>query len=192
MSLVDGISGALGNRTTIGGTDQRRTLGTGSTPGSPTAAQGVANRFGTVFQTSFSSNMATVFEKGAHGDFDDPTLALQEQAALARLRAAQASAGTPATPSTGVPGAGTGGERGPGAGASAAPDAGAASTTTPVATTGSTPATAAPGATPPTSGTATTSAGDPAATAASGGSAEVVAQQRELYGVRVRQSAAQI
>ncbi|MCW2923150.1 MAG: hypothetical protein JWM98_554, partial [Thermoleophilia bacterium] len=83
-------------------------------------------------------------------------------------------------------------ERGPGAGASAAPDAGAAATTTPAVTTGPTPATTTPGATPPTSGTATTSAGGPASTAASGGSTEVVAEQRELYGVRVRQSEARL
>jgi hypothetical protein len=51
-----------------------------------------------VFATTFNKNLATVFERSAVGEFDDPQLALAQQAALARLRQAQqgGAAGTPA------------------------------------------------------------------------------------------------
>ena len=141
---------------------QQSTLGTGQQPGGTSAAQSVTDRFGGTFSSTFSSTMATVFERGVAGEFDDRTLALEEQAALQRLRLAQQEAGVKPVGTSGVPGLGVGGEAGPvtgggPGGSDAAPDATA------------TGASAGP---------------DPSTVA--------VAEQRELYAVRVRQSEARL
>jgi len=103
VSLLDGISGADARWRTNG--PQRSTLPTVTgTGGQPNASQALSARFSSVFQQSFNQNMATVFERGVSGAFDDPTIKLQEQAALQRLRAAAQGARHPA-PATHVDGA---------------------------------------------------------------------------------------
>ncbi|MCW2921170.1 MAG: hypothetical protein JWL76_1044 [Thermoleophilia bacterium] len=172
MSLLNDITAVVGNRSPYGANGQQPTLGPGATPGGPSAASQVASRFGTVFQHEFSDTMATVYQRGASGEFDDRSLALQEQAALQRLRVAQQAAtpvstgGVPggADGSTGAgtdPGNGIGGER-PG-GVTGGGDTGGTTTGT---TQGS--------------------------NAAPDANSIAVAEQRELYEVRVRQSEARL
>lgn len=161
MSLLNDITAVVGTRPTIGGAGQQPTLDTGQQPGMPSAAQQVTDRFGNTFNTTFQATMATVFERGVSGEFDDRSLALEEQAALQRLRLAQQAAGVTRPVGTdGVPGgtdgSGTGiGGEAPG-GAGAAPDVGEA-----------------------------TGGGDTTNVVA-------VAEQRQLYAVRVRQSEARL
>lgn len=150
MSFVNDISGALTGRSALG---QSPSLGAPAQPGSANAAQQLNQRFGGVFQTTFSSSMATVYERGAAGEFDDPTLRLQEQAALERLRIARQAAGSQA------PGIGGENPNAPTGGANAAPDVQGAT---------------------PTAGSTTT------------GSTSAVAEQREVYALRVRQSEARL
>ncbi|MCW2927669.1 MAG: hypothetical protein JWM86_1637 [Thermoleophilia bacterium] len=158
MSFVNDISGAMTARQLAG---QQPVLGAPK-PDGPTAAQQLGQRFGGVFQSTFSTSMATVYERGAAGEFDDPTLRLQEQAALERLRIAQQAAGTTATP-TASTGGGIGGDKGPSTGADAAPDAPAAGSDA--------------SATAMVNRVATTSG---------------QAEQREIYALRVRQSEARL
>lgn len=143
MSFVSYIGAANAYRAIA--SDQSSTPVIGSQPGAPAAGQQVANHFGSVFHSTFFTSMATVFERGISGEFDDRTIALAEQAAIQRLRIAQQSAGQPAQPgaTTTV------------AGANAAPS--------PVV------------------------AGGPSAA-----SSAAVAEQRELYELRVRQSEARL
>jgi hypothetical protein len=98
VSFVNDITGAIVSRSVPGG--QPTTSGTSSVPGAPNAAAQLQNRFGSVFQSTFSSSMATVFARGANGDFDDPTIALQEAAATQRLRAAQQAGTSSTSPAT--------------------------------------------------------------------------------------------
>lgn len=138
MSLLNDITTAIGFRSPTAANGQQPLIGTGQPPGGPNAAEQVTSRFSTAFRSSFSTTMATVYERGAAGEFDDRTLALEEQAALQRLRQARLGAITPGPVATGgVPGepSGIGGD-GPGTvtggggtdmtigGASAAPTAG--------------------------------------------------------------------
>jgi hypothetical protein len=102
VSFVNDISGALVRRSVQGG--QPTTSGANTAP-APSAASQLQARFGSVFQSTFSSSMATVFARGANGEFDDPTIALQEAAATQRLRAAQelaSAGGSGATTTTGA------------------------------------------------------------------------------------------
>ena len=142
MSLINDITAAVGTRSAVGANGQQSTLGTGQQPGGPNAAQQIQGRFGGVFQTTFTGTMATVYERGASGEFDDQTLALAEQAAMHRLRAAQqqaanvqpvAAGSVPAGPEGGIGGDAPVGDAAPGSvmggggtapvGANAAPDA---------------------------------------------------------------------
>ncbi len=135
MSLLNDITAVVGNRSPYGANGQQPTLGTGSTPGGPSAASQVANRFGGVFGTAFNGTLSTVLERGKSGEFDDRSIALEEQAALNRLRIAQQAAAGRPVETGGVPtgeqpgGIGGenpvtgGGETGSSGGASAAPDA---------------------------------------------------------------------
>lgn len=158
MSFMNDISGALTARQLT----QQPVLGASTTPDRPSAAQQLKDRFGGVFNSTFSSSMATVFERGAAGEFDDPTLRLQEQAALERLRIAQQAAGQ-SQGTTPKPGDAIGGDRGPSEGANAAPDATA-------------------------SASDAGAAGIVSRAAATSGQAE----QREIYALRVRQSEARL
>jgi hypothetical protein len=164
VSLLNDITAVVGNRSPYGANGQQPTLGTGQPSGGPSAAAQVANRFGTVFQSEFSDTMATVYQRGASGEFDDRSLALQEQAALQRLRAAQQAA-TPVS-TGGVPGSGN--SANPGDGTGIGGDG--------------------PGA---TSGGGETG-GAQGASAAPDANSIAVAEQRELYEVRVRQSEARL
>lgn len=172
MSLLNDITAVVGNRSPYGANGQQPTLGTGQQPGGPSAATQVANRFGGVFQSEFSDTMATVYQRGASGEFDDRTLALQEQAALQRLRAAQQAAAPVGT--SGVPGAGAGSGTEPGAGTTDGAGGGIGGD--------------GPGAV--NGGGATTGAQGSAA--APDAASIAVSEQRELYEVRVRQSEARL
>jgi hypothetical protein len=158
VSLLNDITAAVGFRPAIGGSGQQPTPTTGQQPGSPSAGRMVTDRFGNVFESAFSDTMATVYSRGIAGEFDDRTLALEEQAALQRLRIAQQAAGVNTGGATGVPGAadGIGG---------------------------------------PASDGSVTGGGQTGATGAAAGpdpSTIAVAEQRELYAVRVRQSEARL
>lgn len=128
MSLLNDITAVVGTRNALGASGQP-TLGTGQEPGGPSAARQVTDRFGTVFSSTFSDTMATVFQRGASGEFDDRTLALEEQAALQRLRMAQqaarersdAGSDAAATDASGAGGASAGPEAPAAGGANAAP-----------------------------------------------------------------------
>lgn len=168
MSFSNDILGAVGIRPQ--GQGQPTPGATGQQPGAPTAAQSLSQRFGGVFKTTFNSQMATVLERGVQGEFDDPTLRLQEQAALERLRRAQESAGVQgggaaATPDPSRP-VGTGAV-GDGSGANAAPDA-------------------------PRTGTSGSSAAADGAAQLQPASGEPTSEMRALYDVRVRQSEARL
>ena len=135
MSLINDITAVVGNRSPYGANGQQPTFGTGQQPGGPSAASQVANRFGGVFGTTFTGTLATVVERGKAGEFDDRSIALEEQAALTRLRIAQQAAAVKPVETGGVPTNATpggiggetpvtgGGETGTPGGASAAPDA---------------------------------------------------------------------
>lgn len=172
VSLLNDITGAVGYRPQGQG---QPTPAAGQQPGGPNAAASLANRFQGVFRSTFRTELATQFERGASGEFDDPALRLQEQAALARFREAQqaAASATPHAPSPTI------------AGAAAAPDAQPAtpgtSPTGPVA-----PGAGTGGGTGAANGAATVGGGA-AATSAAG-----VAEQRELYAIRVRNSEARL
>lgn len=165
MSLSNDISGTSGSRAQVG-------VGRPSAPVAgllTTSAPSMTQRLGGVFKSTFSNTMATVFERGAAGEFDDLSLALAEQAAIQRLRAAQQEA---ATGESSVAGGGPvilgGANAAPTApeilgGANAAPTA---------------PGAAAPGAAPPT-GSATATA-------------DAIAAEREVHDLRVRQSEARL
>lgn len=64
----------------------------------PSAAQSLNERFGGTFRQTFRSTLDTVFERGMSGEFDDQTIALEEQAALQRLRIAQQQASSEIVP----------------------------------------------------------------------------------------------
>jgi hypothetical protein len=157
VSLLNDITVAVGFRPAIGGSGQQPMPTTGQQPGAPSAARMVTDRFGNVFESTFTDTMATVYSRGIAGEFDDRTLALEEQAALQRLRIAQQAAGVTPVGTGGVPGAG--GIGGP-------------------ANDGSV-----------TGGGPTSAAG---ATAGPDPSSVAIAEQRELYAVRVRQSEARL
>lgn len=127
VSLLNDISAVVGTRNAIGGPGQQPTLGTGQEPGGPNAARRVTDRFGTVFSSTFSDTMATVYERGASGEFDDRTLALEEQAALQRLRIAQQAAAARPGDGGDAPGSTEGG------GATGGPDADPVTTAHPAA-----------------------------------------------------------
>jgi hypothetical protein len=170
VSSANDILGAIGLRQQP---QFQPTLGTGQQPGGPNAAQSLSSRFNTVFKTTFSSQMATVLERGEHGDFDDPTLRLQEQAALERLRRAQESqqaSGTGSTTGTGSTGA---------TGANAGPDAA-----------GATGGGANAG--PATGTNGSTGAADGASQLQPQGTGSYAAEMRDLYNVRVKQSEARL
>ncbi len=164
MSLLNDITAAVTNRSTYGSNGQQPTLGNGATPGGPSAASQVASRFGTVFRSEFSDTLETVYQRGVAGEFDDRTLALEEQAALNRLRIAQQAAGVKPVGTDGVPGSahGQGNEDGIGG--------------------------EGPGSV--TGGGETD--GTPGASAAPDASSIAVSEQRKLYAVRVRQSEARL
>lgn len=90
MSVLDGITGADARWRSNGSSAPSLPAAAGA-PGRPNASQALRQRFDGVFHETFNQNMATVFERGAAGAFDDPTIALAEQAALQRLRAATQS-----------------------------------------------------------------------------------------------------
>lgn len=113
MSLLNDITAVVSTRNAIGASGQQPTLGTGQEPGGPNAARRVTDRFGSVFTSTFSDTMATVFQRGASGEFDDRTLALEEQAALQRLRMAQQAAAARPGTSAGGPTEGRGAMAGP-------------------------------------------------------------------------------
>jgi hypothetical protein len=150
LSLLNDITAVVGARPAIGSAGQQPTLGTGQPPGGPSAVRPVPTGYTSVFTSTFADTMATVYERGASGEFDDRSLALEEQAALQRLRVAQQAAG--ATPIT------TGGVGGGGP-AEPAPEPGGA---------------------------------DAAPTADATTSMVAVAEQRNVYAVRVRQSEARL
>ncbi len=170
MSLLNDITAVVGNRSPYGANGQQPTLGTGQQPGAPSAASQVASRFGTVFQTEFSSTFTDVYQRGASGEFDDRTLALEEQAALQRLRVAQEAAKPVGT--GGVPGTGTGTGTGTGDAAGAGTGIG-----------GDVPGDVTGGG---ETGEIRGSNAAPDATSIA------VSEQRELYAVRVRQSEARL
>lgn len=118
MSLHNGIAGAMGAWTAQRGHPGAPTT-TGQQPGAQTAAQSLSSRFGSVFQTTFRRNLSTVFERGAAGEFDDPQLALQEQAAMARLAALRDRSSSTPVAGGGPPAPGSGAA--PAEGANAAP-----------------------------------------------------------------------
>lgn len=153
VSSLHDISVAVGYRAGVG-TGQPPATSTAQPSGAPTAADSLRQRFGGVFLKTFNSTMATVFVRGAAGEFDDASLRLQERAALERLRIAREAARAHTAPT--APAVGPGANTEP-TGANAAPRA---------------PATSTPAATAP---------------------AEVaVAEERELYALRVRQSEARL
>lgn len=140
MSLINDITNVV---TRPLAERQQTTLGSNPTPNGRSAADGVRSTFNTVFRTEFSGTLASVYQRGAAGEFDDRALALQEQAALQRLQVAQQAAGIRPT-----------------GGSNAAPD--------PQVVTGG------------------------GASAAPDMAHVAIAEQRELYSVRVRQSEARL
>jgi hypothetical protein len=173
VSLLNDITAAAGYRSTYGSNGQQPTLGTGRQPGGPSAGQQVTTRFGAVFQTEFSDTMANVYQRGASGEFDDRTLALEEQAALNRLRVAQQAAGVKPVGSDGVPGSGSGAGTGSGG------------------ATGGIGGDAPGGASSGSIGGGSTG-GVGGSDAAPDATTVGVAEQREVYAVRVRQSEARL
>ncbi len=160
MPSFNDINAVVGSFRTSG---TQPTLPAGQQPGGPNAAQSIQDRFGGTFSNTFTNTMATVYERGLAGEFDDRTLALEEQAALQRLRIAQQQAGVKPVGTDGVPGSGGVSGGGPvEGGGDAAPDG--------------------VGGEGPAGG----------ANAAHEATKVVVEQQRELYAVRVRQSEARL
>lgn len=157
MSLFNDITAVVGARPAGAGASRQPTRDTGQMPGTSSPVRPVATSYNSVFTSTFSQTMATVFERGAAGEFDDQALALEEQAALQRLRVARQAAGIspPSVPSDPSDPSDPSEPRG---------------------------ANAAPTAAPANPATAPDATSDSAAVA--------VAEQRNLYAVRVRQSQA--
>ncbi len=143
MSLLNDIMNVAGFRTAASGSASSTNAPAGQATGSSSAAASTLHqRLGSTFSSTFNRTLSTVYERGTAGDFEDRTLALEEQAALQRLLAAQKAANSSGTVSGG----------GPVVGANAAPDVsvGASSSDT------------------------------------------ILAEQREVYAVRIRQSEARL
>jgi predicted transcriptional regulator len=116
--LNDDIAAIVAGRSAIGAATAQQQRAPGAQP-QPAGSSAALDGFGSVFTSSLRSTMATVYERGAAGEFDDRTLVLEEQAALQRLRLAQQAAAAARPVGTdGVPVA-----DGEPDGANAAPDA---------------------------------------------------------------------
>jgi len=110
MSIIDGLNTAVGALTgnRVGGSPTPRATGL------PLAGTGGAStpngRIGTIFDTTFKATFSDVTSQAVNGAWDDPTLRLEETAAVARLAAARAQleSATTTAPAAGnlVPGGG--------------------------------------------------------------------------------------
>ncbi|MCW2960465.1 MAG: hypothetical protein JWM90_852, partial [Thermoleophilia bacterium] len=150
----------------------------GQQPGASSSAQPLVDRLGSVFESSFKRDFATIFDRGNAGEFDDPELRKAEEAALARFdqyaQVVAAAAPTTTTPTSTAPAVHSGPM------ANAAPGRGG------------------PGAGPPDvtggGGSGASAAPDPQVTAPIAGLAtgEATAAARDVFGVRVRQSEARL
>lgn len=179
MSLFDGISGLVNSWNAPGrSTGAASPTTAGQQPGASSSAQPLADRLGSVFESSFKRDFATIFDRGNAGEFDDPELRKAEEAALARFdqyaQVVAAAAPTTTTPTSTAPAVHSGPM------ANAAPGRGG------------------PGAGPPDvtggGGSGASAAPDPQVTAPIAGLAtgEATAAARDVFGVRVRQSEARL